>query len=178
MPLRNSADRYGLVAKALHWTIALVIIGLIASGWYMVGLSYYDRWYPRLLDLHKAFGILALELGALKILWSLYSRPPPLSGLPRWERIAARSVHGMLYLLMLAVPVTGYAISTSAGDPVSVFGLYEVPALLPAWKGLERVATDLHYYLAYLTLALVVLHAAAALKHAFIDKDDTLRRMI
>lgn len=177
--LKNSAERYGIVSRLLHWSIALLIFGLVALGWYMVDLTYYDRWYYTSLSAHKALGILVLELAILKILWSLYSRPPEFAPtLKPWERISARIMHGVLYLMMILIPVTGYIISTSAGDPVSFFGWYQVPALFPKNEGMRDLAIELHYYLAYGTAVLAALHGLAALKHHFIDRDGTLRKMI
>lgn len=177
--LRNSADSYGTVSRALHWSIALLIIGLIALGWYMVGLTYFDKWYNASLSLHKALGVLVLELAILKILWSIYSRPPALStALKVWERIAAKCTHMVLYGMMILIPLSGYIISTSAGDSVSFFDLYEVPPLLTQDEKLRDIAIELHFYMAYGTAALVGIHALAALKHHFIDKDGTLKRMI
>lgn len=177
--LKNTNERYGLISRVLHWSIAFLIFGLVALGWYMVDLTYYDRWYYTSLSAHKALGILVLELAILKILWSLYSRPPPFSPtIKPWERISARIMHGVLYLMMLLIPVTGYIISTSAGDPVSFFGWYEVPPLFPKDEAVRNLAIELHYYLAYGAAILATLHALAALKHQFIDRDGTLRKMI
>lgn len=176
---KAATPRYDLVARLLHWAIAVLILGLVGLGWWMVDLSYYERWYNRSLEWHKALGILVLELALLNIAWNLARRPPPLPGsIPRWQRIAAHAVHGVLFLLMLGIPLTGYLISTSAGAPVSFFGLYEVPALFDGGTRVRDIAIDLHYWMSYGALALVAMHAGAALKHQFIDKDGTLRRML
>ena len=177
--LRNSNDRYGVVTKLLHWAIALLILSLSGLGIYMVDLTYYDRWYNASLTAHKALGILALELGIFKILWASCSRTPALPERMRpWERFAARAMHSVLFAMMVLIPLSGYAISTSDGAAVSFFGLYEVPAVIPSFEGMNELASEIHYYLAYLTLALVALHAGAALKHQFINRDGTLSRML
>ena len=179
MPIKNTAEHYGLITKLLYWVVALLIIGLIWLGWYMVGLTYYDRWYNDSLSLHKALGLVVLVLGGAKIGWIIYSRPPDfVASIKRWERAAAKATHHSFYLLMLLIPVTGYIISTSKGDGISMFGWFEVPALFPVSETLRDLAIDLHFYAAYATAGLVVLHAAAAIKHQLLDKDGTLRRIL
>lgn len=177
--LKNSDTRYGLVAKSLHWLIAGLIIGLIALGWYMVDLTYFDRWYNESLSLHKSLGMLVLALALLKLGWMAYSPSPGLSAnLARWERAAAKATHHTLILMMILLPVTGYVISTSAGHEVSFFGLFGIPALLPRNETLRDIAIVLHFYMAYGVALLVAGHVLAALKHQFLDRDGTLMRMI
>jgi len=177
--IRSTDERYGSIARLLHWAVALLIIGLVALGFWMVDLSYYDRWYNRSLELHKEFGMIVLALAALKIGWAIFDVKP---GFPEtikpWERVAATAAHHLFYLLMLLIPVTGYVISTSAGDGISIFDWLEVPAIFAAGENVRDLAIELHYWLAYGTVGLVVIHALAALKHQFIDRDGTLRRML
>ena len=179
MQLKNSTTSYGVVTKLLHWMVALLIVGLIWLGWYMVDLTYYDRWYNDSLSLHKAFGLLVLALGITKIAWIVYSHPPDfVASLKRWERLAARSTHHLFYLLMLLIPTTGYVISTSKGAGISMFGWFEVPPLFAVSESMRDLAIEVHFYAAYGAAAFVVLHAAAAIKHQVWDKDGTLRRML
>lgn len=176
---RNSSTHYGYLAQLLHWLLGLLILGLIGMGWWMVGLGFYDPWYHRAPELHKTLGMLALVLAVLRIGWAISERPPGLvESLHAWEKLAATAAHHLLYLVTLAIPVTGYLISTARGEGIDLYGWWEVPALLPAEKGREEWAGVLHAYLAYGTLALVGLHASAALKHQFIDRNGTLRRML
>jgi cytochrome b561 len=177
--LKNTPKRFGLVSKALHWVIALLIIGLIALGYYMVGLTYFDRWYNESLSLHKGCGMLALGLAVIDLGWKWYSPSPPFpDSISGPQRSAATAMHRLLLAMMLLIPVTGYAISTSDGKSVSIFGWFDVPALLPENTTVRDWAIEFHYYFAYATAALVVGHAAAALKHHLVDRDDTLARMI
>jgi len=177
--LKNTEQRYGLISKAIHWSIGLLIIGLIWLGWYMVDLTYFDRWYNESLSLHKSFGMLVLGLVIFKFGWMAYSRSPRLAaGLANWQRIAATATHHTLLLMMVLLPVTGYVISTSAGHEVSLFDLLEIPAVLPKNDTIRDIAVQLHFYLAYGTAVLVAGHILAALKHQFIDRDGTLMRMI
>ena len=179
MNFKNTSDKFGLISKLLHWSVAILIIGLIGLGWWMVTLDYYHEWYYRSLELHKSFGILVLELGLIKIAWSVYSRAPEMvATLKRWERIGAHIMHVVLFSLMVLIPVTGYLISTSDGQAVSFFGWHQVPAVVSENETLRDLAIEAHYYLAYLTIALIVLHAGAALKHHFWDKDATLKKML
>ena len=121
MRIRNTAEQYGLVTKSLHWLTALLIIGLIALGWYMVGLTYYDPWYHQSLETHKALGMAVFALGVLTLAWRRVSPSPGHDGLRRWERIAATAMHHTLFLLVFLIPVTGFLVSTSEGQAVSFF---------------------------------------------------------
>jgi cytochrome b561 len=177
--IRSTDERYGSITRLLHWVVALLIIGLVALGFWMVDLSYYDRWYNRSLELHKEFGMIVLALAALKIGWAIFDVKP---GFPEtikpWERAAATAANHLFYLLMLLIPVTGYIISTSAGDGISIFGWLEVPAIITAGEAVRDLAIELHYWLAYGTAGLAIVHALAALKHQFMDHDGMLRRML
>ncbi len=179
MRLTNSATHYGLVSKLLHWVIALSIIGLIWLGWYMVDLTYFDKWYNQSLAFHKAHGMLVLGLALVLFIWKIVSpSPAEVASMPSWQRVAAHAMHHILMLLMVAIPVSGYLISTSAGKPVSFFGLFDVPALFDKNEEVRDFAIDLHFYIAYGIGFLVLGHAGAAIKHQLIDRDGTLARMI
>ena len=176
---RNGRDRYGLVSISFHWTLALAFIGLVALGVWMVGLSYYDPWYNASLALHKAVGIVALALALAKFGWRFADPKPALAAdLKRHERAGATAMHWLLNALIVLVPATGYVISTSEGAGIDMFGLFELPAILGKTEELRDLAIDLHYYLAYGGIALAAFHAGAALKHHFIDRGSTLRRML
>ena len=176
---RNSEHRYGLVSILLHWTIALGIIGLVGLGAWMVELTYYDRWYYDALALHKAFGVLVLILVLVKFGWR-FADPKPAFGpeVGPWACAGATAMHWLLNALLVVVPVTGYVISTSEGAGIDLFGLFELPAFLEVSERIRDLSIDVNYYLAYGGLALVALHAGAALKHHFVDKGSTLARMV
>lgn len=177
--LRNSKANFGLISKVLHWLIALGIIGLTALGWWMVGLSYYDSWYNRGLELHRAVGMTVLCLACFFIAWKFISPSPDLQAeLADWEKLAARAAHGLLLVAMLVIPISGYVISTSAGAGFAFFGLFDFPAIVQTSEPTRDLAIEIHYYVAYGLIAVVVAHAGAALKHQFIDKHDTLKRML
>lgn len=179
MRFLNDEQRYGLVSKLLHWSMALTMIGLIWLGWYMVDLSYYDRWYNKSLAIHRSAGIVVFVIGVLLLIWKMISKSPEqLASLPNWQKIAARIVHGLLLFGVILLPITGYVISTSAGKPIDMFGYFEIPPFIVVSQGLRDLAIACHFYLAYGVGVIVLGHAGAALKHQFIDRDGTLAKMI
>ena len=179
MALANTPTRFGLVSRLLHWTVAALILFLIWLGWYMVDLTYFDKWYNGSLRLHKSLGMFVLGLGAAKIGWQLYSPvPAPAAGLRPWERRASLVMHRLLLALLVLIPATGYLISTSAGKGIDMFGWFEVPAFGRLPDSARDLAIKLHFYLAYGTGVLALGHAVAALKHELLNRDGTLMRMI
>lgn len=179
MHLRNTADRYGLVAIALHWLVAATIVGLFALGLWMTGLTYYDDWYKTAPDVHKGIGILVFCALIARVAWRLASPPPPPLPTHRpWERRIAGLVHVLLYVLLFATMASGYLISTADGRPVEVFGLFAVPATLSHLPAQADIAGTVHLTLAIAVVSLATLHALAALKHHFVDRDRTLMRML
>ena len=179
MPVKNTTSRFGLPSKLLHWLIAALILGLTWLGWYMVDLTYYDKWYNASLHYHKSLGLLVLALGLVKIGWQWHTPAPgAVAGMKTWEKAGAKVMRYVLWGMILLIPVTGYLISTSAGKPVQLFNWFELPALVDVGEELRELAIDVHFYLAYSTLFLVIGHAGAALKHHFINRDETLKRML
>lgn len=179
MFLRNTESNYGAVTIVIHWLMALLIIGLFALGLYMTGLDYYHPWYKKGPDLHRSLGVLMLLMLLLRLLWrSLNPIPRPLGRDPAWMHRVAAAVHGALYLLLLAIAVSGYLISTADGRGIPVFDLFILPAMLPPVEQMADRAGLVHQWLAYILMGLVALHALAALKHHFIDHDATLMRML
>ena len=138
-----------------------------------------NAWYNQSLALHDALGIIVLVLATLKIAWNvLGGTPSHLASLRSWERFAATGAHILLYVAMVLIPATGYLVSTSNGEAVSFFGWFDIPALFAVSDAVRDQAIDLHYYVAYGVAALIIIHGGAALKHHFISKDQTLRRML
>lgn len=179
MRWRNTASDYGLVTRCLHWSTAVLIIGLLWLGWYLADLSYFDAWYEQGLHAHRALGLLVPLLGVLTLAWRRVSpSPPPVASLARWERVLGNLVHHALFLMVFAIPLTGYLVSTTAGKSIDVFDGFEVPALFKVGSNLRDFAHDAHEYLAWATVVLVALHAGAALKHQLFDRDGTLARML
>jgi len=178
MQLINSPERYGAVSLLLHWGVAFTVFSMFAVGLWMVGLNYYHPWRQVVPDLHKSIGITLFVIMLLRVLWRFISPPPPPAPSHGWLiRTAAKIGHLVLYLLLFAVMISGYLISTAEGDGIVVFGLFTVPALLTI-SGKAELAGTLHLYLAVTLVVVAVLHALAALKHHFIDRDATLVRML
>jgi len=176
---KNTEKRYGLVSIAIHWLTVLTVLGLFGLGLWMVGLDYYHTWYKKAPDLHKSIGLVLLALTLLRIVWIVsHSKPHHVPNSQRWEQIVAASVHGLLYILLLGLMISGYLISTADGRGIAVFNWFEIPALPWNFAQQADIAGEVHEVLAYSLIGLMLLHAAAALKHHFIDNDDTLRRML
>lgn len=178
MQLRNSSSRYGLVSIVLHWGIALAVFGLFGLGLWMVTLDYYSPYNHSAPALHKSIGLTLLALMVLRLLWRVVSPPPAiLASYGKATRLGAKLGHGVLYVLLFAVLIAGYLISTADGRAIEVFDLFAVPATLTSIPDQEDVAGAVHFYLAWALVIFSGLHALAALKHHFIDRDVTLTRM-
>ena len=179
MQLRNSSSRYGWVSIFMHWGVALAVFGLFALGLWMVGLDYYSTWRKDAPDLHKSIGLTLFAVMLLRVVWRFVSPPPPtLSSYSRLTRLGAKVGHSFLYLSLFAVMIAGYLISTADGAGIAVFGMFEVPALVSGLPDQADVAGVVHLYLAWALVVFAGLHALAALKHHFIDRDATLARML
>jgi cytochrome b561 len=175
----NITKRFGLVSIFQHWLMALVVLGLFALGWYMVDLIYYDPLYNTLPFIHKSIGILIALIFLFWVAWNWFSpAPEPLQGSSRFEIIASRLMHSVLNILLALIVLSGYLISTADGSGIDVFNLFAVPATVTGIPQQEDFAGLIHEYLAYILIGLVLVHAAAALKHHFVDRDNSLRRML
>ncbi|WP_061238540.1 cytochrome b [Ectopseudomonas composti] len=178
MQWRNTPATYGFVSVLLHWLVALAVFGLFALGFWMVGLSYYDPWRQSAPDLHKSIGIVLFAVMLLRVLWRLFNpSPAALSSHGQLTRLASKLGHGVLYLGLFGVMISGYLISTADGRGIEVFGLFSVPATLSGIAQQEDIAGAIHEYLAWGLVIFAGLHGLAALKHHFIDRDSTLLRM-
>jgi len=177
MPLRNTAENYGSLAKFLHWTIVLLIIVQFclaeAADDLPEGLA-----KLQLLTRHKSVGMLVLLLALARIAWKLLSqgRPAPLGEAA--IRKAAAAGHGLLYLLLLLQPLSGWAMSSAANYPVTFFGWFQFPSLLAPNHDLHERLADVHAALFYVLVTVAALHVAVALYHHFYLKDAILRRML
>lgn len=172
-------QRYTKTAIALHWLIAILIIGAFTLGLVMTNIPGFSMTKLKYFAWHKWAGVTVLLLAALRLLWRLFHRPPELpDGMPAWQRGAAHGLHHLLYVLMFAVPVSGYFYTLAAGFPVVYFNLFQLPILIERNLELAETLKAVHYWLTMSMAALVVLHVAAALKHAIIDRDGTMRRML
>ena len=179
MALTNSPQSYGWVTVVMHWVVAVVIIGLFALGYWMVGLSYYDPWYKTGPDVHRSIGILLFIAMLARLAWRVLTpSPDPVPGHRRWEVFAAHSAHWLLYLLIFVAMISGYLISTADGTAIQVFDWFDVPSLTGRVQGMEDSAGIVHYWSTWALIVLAGIHALAALKHHFVDRDPTLTRML
>ncbi len=176
MRIKNSKDHFGFIAILLHWVMAILIIGLLILGIYMVNLPI-SLEKLKLYGWHKEYGILALIVVIIRLFWRWFNTLPHLS-LPMWEKIAARSVHWTFYIFMFAMPITGWIVTSAAGLPASFFGFFVLPNLVSPNEQTRILFQEIHKLLGYGLILLIVLHISAALKHHFINRDDILRRII
>lgn len=169
--------RYTTTAIALHWFIALAVLGQIALGWWMQEIPK-DPVGPRVnaFNLHKSIGLTILALMALRLIWRATHRAPALPMMPAWQAKAAHINHWVLYICLFLQPLTGYVGSAVSGYPVRYFGL-----LLPEWAAksipLKDFLSTAHFVNSCVLVTAIAIHVAAALKHQFVDRDNLLRRM-
>jgi len=175
---RNSHTHYGWVAVAFHWLMAPAIIGMFALGWWMRRLSYYDPWYRQGPEIHQSVGIILFVLLVARLVWRWANTAPAAEPAPRWQQQAAGAAHWLLYLLLIAISITGYLISTADGRSIEVFNWFSVPATIQGLENQEDIAGSIHEWLAWTLIGLVLLHGLAAFKHHFINRDATLRKML
>jgi cytochrome b561 len=178
MSIRNTPARWGHVAQFLHWLIVVLIIAQVILANMaedlpigMKKLAMFAR--------HKSVGITILCLAVIRLLWR-WANPTPLlpTTLKPYERVLAGFTHFGLYLLLFAMPLTGWMMTSARGFPVSWFGFFQLPDFVPKNQALYDAMKETHDTLALALYAIVFLHVAAALKHHFLLKDDVLRRML
>jgi cytochrome b561 len=178
-PSFAAPDSYTRTAIAIHWLIALLIVCGFALGWVMTDIPGFTPTKLRYFSWHKWIGVTVFGLAVLRILWRATHVAPPLpAGMVAWQRVAAQLVHVLLYVLMIAIPVSGYLYSSASNIPVVYLGLVRLPLLISPDPQLKAVLKVVHVILNYGLLALVVLHVAGALKHQWLDRDGLLSRMI
>ncbi|QND53034.1 cytochrome b [Phyllobacterium sp. 628] len=179
--LRNDAQSYGVVTILFHWIIALIFIGQMLLGYLMVRTSDFALQF-NLFQWHKSFGFMILALSGLRVLWRMANpRPRDPDGMGYLERLAAHVAHGLLYLALFLVPLTGWAIASSSPlqIPTYAFNLIVIPPLpLAISDQAEAFWTVSHAYLAYLSAFVATAHMLAALHHHFWKKDAVLLRML
>ena len=176
MSLKNSNNGYGSVAKLFHWLMFLLLLGAIIGGNVESAMADGQEKYEMIL-LHKSFGSLILFLLLARLAWRLLNAQPEQISGPAWQQKAASVVHWLLYLLMFAQPMSGVLMSQSAGYPVAVFGAFTLPTLVEESQSLNGVFHEMHEIVWLLLSAAILIHVAAALKHHFVNKDASLRRI-
>ncbi len=177
--MKNTQINYGYVSIFFHWLSALSIMSLFGLGYYMVDLTYYHEWYKTAPELHKSVGVLLFIFMVVRLIWRYKQLTPEhLTSHSSIERKAGKLAHSALYTLTFIIMITGYLISTADNRGIEVFEFFVIPGFGSFIENQEDLAGLIHKWLAYLLITFSLLHAVAALKHHFIDKDNTLNRMI
>jgi cytochrome b561 len=178
MSLKNTPERWGGVSQSLHWIIAALIL---AMAW--IGLTMGDL--PNGPDkiktyaLHKSIGITILALVALRLLWRLYAGTPrPVPGMSPMQARIAGLAHAGIYVLLFAIPISGWVVNSSAGFPLQWFGLVNLPHIVGKSHDLHELAEEAHELLFWVLALMVVAHAGAAFFHHLFQRDATLARML
>lgn len=184
--LKNSATEYGTFSKVMHWLMAAIIITLIAVGIYMAELprdtdaqkQYAFQFY----GMHKSFGVVALLLIIVRLVWLRISPNPPLpAAFDAKERMVVEGLKKLLYLMMLLLPLSGYLMSNAGGHPIKFFGLFELPAIIGKSKAFGGIVHEMHEIGGWVILLLILAHMAGAIKHRLKEKGserDILKRML
>jgi cytochrome b561 len=179
-------NTYSRTARWLHWAIALMIIFMLIGGKLMGNIPSENTTLKfTVYGWHKTFGMIILALSLIRLFWRLGHKPPPLpSEMKPWEKMAAHGTHIAFYIFMIVMPLIGWGITSTSRFPSKIFQVVPLPAL-PGLGDLGEKRAEMHEFfenahekLAYLAMALIVLHVGAALKHHYMDKDDVLARMI
>ncbi len=171
-------DQYTRTAITLHWAVALLIFSTFPLGLYMADLPL-SPLKLRLFSYHKWIGVTIFLLAVLRVSWRATHRPPSLiETMPHWEKLAAQTVHYLLYVLIVIIPLSGWLMSSAKGIQTVYFGVLPLPDLIAKNKELGDTLTEVHESLNFFMAGLVLLHIAGALKHHFIEHDATLARML
>lgn len=177
--MTTDSARYTGTAIALHWLLAILIIATFALGLTMTGMPGITPTKLKYFNWHKWLGVTIFALAVARALWRLAHPAPPLPAtLPAWQKQVSAATHFLLYVLIFAVPLSGYFYSLAAGFKVVYLGVLPLPVLIEKNLELKPILEAMHFLLNMAMAALVALHIAAALKHHFIDRDDILRRML
>jgi cytochrome b561 len=178
LPTREPAHRYTAVAQAFHWTIAALIVIQFTLAWMQDDLPL-GMHKLTLLARHKSFGMTILMLAVLRLAWRLFNPAPPLpEGMSKLEQLLAKITHIAFYVLLFAMPLTGWLMSSAKNYSVSWFGLFTWPDMIAPDEQRFEFLKSTHDALSVLLLSIAILHILAALKHHFWNKDDVLKRML
>jgi len=181
MRLRNTSSNWGAIAKLFHWLIALSIIANLGLGYWAEGMALsptkVEAFYW-----HKSIGLTVLWLALLRLLWRFTNPSPRLpTGMAGWERGLAHTSHVLLYVLMIAMPLSGWVIHSAANFPLDLYGVFPVPDLIPSSADEDAIgdlAKVAHYWMFIAICGLLTLHILGALKHHIVNRDDVLKRML
>jgi cytochrome b561 len=173
---KNTHHEFGIIAKVLHWGMGLTIIGMLAFGFIMTSLPPGPQKWNFFYMIHKSVGVSLLGLLFLRLFWR-WTNPTPVLTVTGWLAIIARLSVYVLYIMMLTMTLSGFIMSEAGNHPIQFFNLFEIPLILPFNRKLAFLASEIHSYSAFATVAIVCFHILAALYHHFILKDTVLKRM-
>jgi cytochrome b561 len=176
-PHRTVPQRYPRLAILLHWSVAALVISLVALGWWMQEIPKQPPGArAAAFNFHKSLGLAALGVITLLTAWRATHKPPQLPPMPRWQARSAHALHIALYVLLVVTAVSGYLGSAYSGYPVKFFGV-----TLPAWAGkhgeMKELMSLVHFWSSWVLTAAVLVHVGAVLKHVLVGRDALLRRM-
>lgn len=175
----STSSHYTRTAIGLHWIMALLIIAAFGLGWFMTDIPGFSMAKLKYYSWHKWLGVTVFMLAVIRVLWRMLNPPPALAdSISKVQQLAAHVLHWILYILLFAVPLSGYFYSLAAGFPVVYLGIIPLPVLIQPDFQLAESLKELHEILTYSMAILVLAHVAAALKHHVIDRDNTLSRML
>ncbi len=175
----NENSKWSLAIRIQHWLASTLILALFGLGAWMRTLDYYHPWYQNAPDLHKSFGIILILIMLVRVCWRFTTdKPASLANHKAWEVKLAKLIHWVLYIGIFVILVSGYLMATSEDRTIEVFSLFNVPAFIAAFEEQEDIAGFIHEWASYILMALVALHIIGALKHHYLDKDQTLKRML
>ena len=171
-------EKFSFTARALHWSIAALLLIQIPLAWYMIDLPLSPDKFAKY-ALHKSFGIVLFTLAVARLIRAITGGRPELPpGTKRYEKILAKATQGLLYLLVMIMPITGWLMSSAANVPVTVFGVVPLPSLVEPNKALMESMQNVHEMQSMLLLGLVAMHILAGLKHHFMSRNNVLYSML
>lgn len=178
MSLKNPPDRWGAVSQSLHWLIVLLVLVMAYLGLTMTDLPN-TPYKIRIFTLHKSIGITILALVTLRLLWRIYAGAPRrLPQTPTWQHRLATTTHAVLYVLLFAMPLSGWVMNSAAGFPLPWFWLVHLPSIAPTSDALQEFTRGLHEWMFWALVAVSLAHAGAAFWHHLFPRNATLARML
>lgn len=172
-------NRYDPAARWFHWTTAILVLATIPIGIAMTQYVEAKQLRDLFFVLHESIGLSILVVTAARLAWRLlHGAPPPSRALSPFEILLSSSTHALLYIILIAMPITGYLLIVAGGHPLSYFGLFAVPRIIGKYRDLSRFAEDAHLTLQWVIYTLVTMHVAAALHHHLVRRNDVLSRML
>lgn len=174
--MKTASDRYGAVAIFFHWAIAILVVAAVIIAWILP--NGHDPNFEYVLGFHKSAGILVLVVALARLIWRLWHPVAPAAGLEPWEALLSKITHGLLYVIIIAIPLSGYLFTSALGDNLNFFNLVELPSPMAEHKALGDAAATFHILGQWAVYAFVGLHVAGALYHYLIKRDRVLQRML